>query len=59
MKTLLQGKPWIPPEKTDVRQTWRQFGWKPTKREPNRPQDMDDYTMTERFDWLSRIGGFK
>ena len=59
MKTLLQGKPWIPPEKTDVKETWRQHGWKPTKREPKRQPDLDDYTMTERFDWLSTSGGFK
>ena len=59
MKTLLQGKPWIPPEKTDVKETWRQHGWNPVKREPDRQQDLDDYTMTERVEWLSMIGGFK
>lgn len=35
-RTLLQGKPWTPSDKTDVQKTWRAHGWKPTKRTPAR-----------------------
>ena len=28
-QTLLQGKPWVPSNQTDVQATWRKFGWVP------------------------------
>lgn len=28
-QTLLQGKPYVPAKRTDVRETWRKFGWEP------------------------------
>jgi hypothetical protein len=37
--TLLQGKPWVPPDQTDVQKTWRKFGWRPT----HPPQNDDAY----------------
>lgn len=27
--SLLQGMPWTPWDMTDVRNTWRKYGWKP------------------------------
>ena len=60
MKTLLQGKPWIPPEKTDVQQTLRQHGWKPRNEKPRHPrQNVDDYALTDSLDYLERLAGFK
>lgn len=28
-QTLLQGKTYVPAKHTDVRETWRKFGWEP------------------------------
>lgn len=27
--SLLDGKPYVPHERTDVQATWRRFGWRP------------------------------
>ncbi len=27
---LLDGRPWTPSDCTDITQTWKRFGWKPT-----------------------------
>lgn len=57
-KTLLQGKPLIPSDSTDVQATWKAHGWKPQQVEPTK-YTPDDYDLVTRDDWLSAPGGFK
>jgi hypothetical protein len=57
--TLLQGKPWIPSCATDVQATWREHGWKPTKRDVAPVDVRDSYGRVDQDHHLSMIGGFK
>lgn len=57
MQTLLEGKKWIPSNETDVMATWKKFGFTPPSQAKHPPQDVDDYDLIERQDWLDR--GFR
>lgn len=36
--TLLQGRPYRNAASTDVRETWKRFGWQPPQPKPQQPQ---------------------
>lgn len=60
MKTLLTGMPWKPSDDTDITDTWRKHGWKPTSELAEGIGDIrDDYQLVQDTDWLTDIGAFK
>lgn len=58
--TLLQGMPWVPHDQTDITETWRRHGWKPSHELTAGIGDIrDDYETTDHLGYLEQLGAFK